>query len=74
MNIKKVIGDNVRGYRKKLGWTQEKMGVRGKISPEYISSLENGKENPKAETIVKIASVLKITPAMLFEPSSHKKE
>ena len=74
MNIKRIIGENVRGYRKKLGWTQEKMGVRGKLSPEYISSLENGKENPKAETLLKIAAILKIHPGLLFDPHSFKKE
>ncbi len=74
MNIKIVIGQNVRGYRKRLGWTQEKMGVRGNFSPEYISSLENGHENPKAETIIKLASVLKTTPGKLFEPESFKEK
>jgi DNA-binding XRE family transcriptional regulator len=70
MDIKKVIGKNVRGFRKKLGWSQEKMGTLGDLSPEYISSVENGHENPKAETIVKLAKVLKITPGQLFEANS----
>ena len=74
MNIKVVIGRNVRGYRKKLGYSQEKMAVRGHLTPEYISSVENGHENPKAETLVKLAKVLKITPGQLFEPESFKSE
>ena len=72
MNIKKVIGANVRGYRKKLGYSQEKMGTLGDLTPEFISSVENGHENPKAETIVKLAKVLKIIPGKLFEPNSFK--
>jgi transcriptional regulator with XRE-family HTH domain len=71
MNIKKIIGANVRGYRKKLGYSQEKMAVKGDLTPEYISSVENGHENPKAETIVKLAKVLKTTPGNLFMPDSY---
>ena len=50
------------------------MGTLGNLSPEYISSVENGHENPKAETVVKLAKVLKTTPGNLFIPESYKAE
>ncbi|MEI8133696.1 MAG: helix-turn-helix transcriptional regulator [bacterium] len=74
MNIKKIIGTNVRGYRKKLGWSQEKMGTLGNLTPEYISSVENGHENPKAERIVKLSKILKTAPGKVFEHEAFKKE
>ena len=72
MNFKKIIGDNVRGYRKKAGWTQEKLGVRTKLSSEYLSRLEKGQKNAGAETLQKIAITLKIEVGALFIPESYK--
>ena len=72
MDIKKIIGDNVRGHRKKLGWTQEKLGVRADLSSEYLSRLEKGKKNASAETLYQIAKTLKIEVGALFIPESYK--
>lgn len=72
MNIKRIIGENIRGYRKKLGWTQEKLGVRAKLNSQYLSRLELGQENVKAETLYKIATILKIDVGVLFVPESYK--
>lgn len=72
MNIKKIIGDNVRGYRKKIGWTQEKLGVRSKLNSQYISRLELGQESIKAETLHKIAQTLKVDIGLFFRVESYK--
>jgi len=72
VNIKRIIGENIRGYRKKAGWTQEKLAVRAKLNSQYISRLELGQENVKAETVAKIAKELKIEPHLLFMERSFE--
>jgi transcriptional regulator with XRE-family HTH domain len=67
VNIRKTIGENIRTYRKKLGWTQEKLGVRAELHSHYISRLELGQENVQIATLEKIAKTLKIDVHLLFE-------
>jgi transcriptional regulator with XRE-family HTH domain len=71
MDIKKLVGDNIRGYRKRIGWTQEKLAVRSKMNSEHISRMENGTENITLETIQKLASKLGIEVYLLFIKESY---
>jgi transcriptional regulator with XRE-family HTH domain len=70
MNLKKIVGDNIRGYRTKLGWTQEKLAVRAKMSSVHISRMENGRENITLETVQKLGRTLHIECWLLFKPNS----
>ncbi len=74
MNVKKIVGDNVRGYRKKAGWTQVRLSVRAGINSEHLSRLENGSENMKVETLQKLASELDVELYRLFIKDSYKHE
>jgi transcriptional regulator with XRE-family HTH domain len=73
MNIKSIVGDNIRGYRKKIAWTQEKLGIRAKINSEHLSRLENGLENATLETIEKLAKSLKVDPYLFFIENAYQK-
>lgn len=66
MNIKKTIGKNIRYYRKRIEWTQEKLAVRAKLTPNYISRLELAEENVQINTLERIAKTLKIDVHLLF--------
>lgn len=59
--IKMLIGDNIRRFRKERGITQKKLGELCGIAEPNIRKYENGKQNPKLETIEKIASALGVT-------------
>lgn len=72
MNIKKIVGDNVRGYRKKIGWTEEKLAVRTGLNSEHISRLENGSENATLETLHKLSSELDVEVFKLLIKDSYK--
>lgn len=61
-----LVGHNVRKYRKAKGLTQEKLALEAGITSEYISRIENGKENPTVELLFKISTVLGIEVATLF--------
>jgi len=74
MDIKKLVGDNIRGYRKRIGWTQEKLGIRSGVNSEHISRMENGTENITIETIQKLAGSLGIDTYKLFIKESYLDE
>lgn len=59
--IKMLIGDNIRRLRKERGITQKKLGELCGIAEPNIRKYESGKQNPKLETIEKIASALGVT-------------
>ena len=56
-----LIGDNIRRFRKEREITQKKLGELCGIAEPNIRKYENGKQNPKLETIEKIASALGVT-------------
>lgn len=70
-NIRKTIGENLRFYRKKAGFTQEKLSVLAKVDSYYISRLELGKENVSVETLVKLCQPLKIKSYLLLMEEPH---
>jgi transcriptional regulator with XRE-family HTH domain len=74
MDIKKLVGDNIRGYRKRIGWTQEKLAVRSGLNSEHISRMENGSENITIETIQKLAASLGVETYRLFIRESYADE
>ncbi len=47
----------------------EKMG----ISPQYLSSIERGKENPTLDTFIKLTEALNIEPSEVFDFSHEGK-
>lgn len=40
-SIRKILGDNIKYYRFKMGYTQEKLAELTDLSPRYISDIEN---------------------------------
>ncbi len=62
-----LVGQNVRKYRKEKGLTQEKLALEAGITSEYVSRIENGKENPTVELLFKISRVLEIELAELVK-------
>lgn len=53
---------NLVKLRKQKGWTQEKLAVESGISYNTIIKIERGGiENPKIETVIKLADALGIS-------------
>lgn len=46
MTPKKLFGVRIKSLRERKGWTQENLAEKMDISPNYLSSIERGKENP----------------------------
>lgn len=55
---RRLIGDNIREYRKKAGLSQEKLAEKADLHPVYISQVE------RAERAITIDSLLRITKAL----------
>ena len=53
---------NLVKLRKQKGWSQEKLAVESGISYNTIIKIErNGIENPKIETVIKLANALRVS-------------
>ena len=70
----RLVGESIRFYRQKSGFTQEKLAVRLKTSSEYISALENGLKNVKVETLYKIGKVLDVDPQLFLAAKRNADE
>lgn len=53
-----TVGEKIKAIRKERGFTQKKLGELCGINEANIRKYELGKQNPKIETIDKIASAL----------------
>ncbi len=66
MNIQRVVGNNIRAFRTKLGWSQEKLAVRAKLHYNYVGTVERGEDNISIVSLHKIAKALRIKPHILL--------
>lgn len=55
------FGENIRRYRQKQGITQKSLAYRAGLNRRSISALENGKHEPSASTILRLAGALDVT-------------
>lgn len=70
------VGHKIKELRIMKSLTQKELGQRMGISQQQISQYENGKLNPKIETLQKIADALEVPRNLLFEnlDSTEKSE
>lgn len=47
----KAIGTKIRAMRTAKGWTQEELGNKFDVSPQYISRIERGSAHLPAEAL-----------------------
>lgn len=66
MDVRRLLGYNVRRLRLRAGFSQEELAVRMGVEQGYVSALESGKRNPTALTLWHAALALNARPAELF--------
>ncbi len=74
LNIRKIFGENVRFYRKKMGLSQEQLAERLEISTNHLSVIETGTKFVTYKLLEKIIIELQVLPASLFFSSFVAKE
>lgn len=68
MDMRKLVGRNVRAIRDRRGMTQEKLAEVSGFSQQYISDLERGRRNPTIVSLYELAQALGATPVELLTP------
>jgi transcriptional regulator with XRE-family HTH domain len=68
MDMRKLVGGNVRTIRQAKGMTQEQLAEQSGFSQQYISDLERGRRNPTVVTLYELAQALGSTPVDLIKP------
>ena len=71
--FQKTLADNIRGFRFKCNYSQEKLAILAHVSEEIVSLIERKKANPSITVIYKISQALKVEPHQLFTPNEYKK-
>lgn len=68
MDVRVVIGANVKRLRLAMGLTQEQLADRCDFGQLYISQLERGQLNPTVLSLHEIAQALGTTTVVLLTP------
>jgi transcriptional regulator with XRE-family HTH domain len=68
MDMRKLVGDNVKRIRQRRGLTQELLAEISGYSQQYISGLEKGQRNPTVITIFELATALGVGHLELLRP------
>ncbi len=74
MTAPEIVGKNVRGYRNRMGISQEDFADIVGLHRTYITQIEQGKRNVSILNIFKIAEAIGIKPHLLLIPDSYKNE
>lgn len=65
MDMRRLVGENVRRLRASRDMTQEQLAEVSGFSQQYISDLERGRRNPTVVSLFDLAQALGSTPAEL---------
>ena len=69
MDMRKLVGRNVKRLRQKKGLTQERFAEISGFSQQYLSSLERGRRNPTVVTLYELAVALGVSHIELVRPA-----
>jgi transcriptional regulator with XRE-family HTH domain len=70
INIREILALNLKEYRRKSGFTQEKLAEKAGISANYLSMVEICRQFPTPEVLDRLANTLNIHTFQLFDPST----
>jgi transcriptional regulator with XRE-family HTH domain len=65
-NIRDILANNLKGYRRKSGFSQAKLAEKADISTQYIAMIELSRQFPTPDVLDKIALALGIETYELF--------
>ncbi|MBC7143357.1 MAG: helix-turn-helix transcriptional regulator [Rhodobacteraceae bacterium] len=67
MDIKAVVGRNVKQHREAKGLSQEQLAFEADLHRTYVSDVERGIRNPTVLIVAKLANALGVEPSKLLE-------
>ena len=73
MDLRRLIGQNVRTCRTRLGISQEELAFRAGLHRTYVSGVERGVRNPTVLIVGRLAKALDVEPPVLLQAKSRYK-
>jgi len=67
MDEKKIIGLRIKEIRKSKGLSQETLAEKAETSPNYLSRMERGTENPTLDMLIKLSNALEVEMWEIFD-------
>jgi len=67
MDIRKVLGRNIKEIRKSKGLSQEALAFEVELNRTYISGIERGLRNPTLSVLDRLSKVLSVHPRDLLK-------
>jgi transcriptional regulator with XRE-family HTH domain len=71
MDMRKLVGRNVKRIRQEKGLTQEQLAEISGFSQQYISGLEQGRRNPTIVSLYELATALEVSHMELVRPTEE---
>ncbi|MGN6309246.1 MAG: helix-turn-helix domain-containing protein [Xanthobacteraceae bacterium] len=68
MDMRRLVGQNVKRIRLEKGLTQEQFSDISGFSQQYLSGLERGGRNPTVVTLYELAKALGVSHIDLVQP------
>lgn len=59
-SYRRIVGQNIRAYRKQAELSQEKLAEKASLSYKYLGEVERGDVNVSLDSLMRIVKVLKI--------------
>ena len=72
MDMRKLVGQNIKRCRQRKGLTQEQFAALSGFSQQYLSGLERGLRNPTVVTLYELATALGVSHIDLLRPGKCK--
>lgn len=67
MELRAIVGRNIRREREKQGIPQDELAHRADIHVTYLSGIENGRRNITLGVLEKLATALRVTEGTLVQ-------
>jgi transcriptional regulator with XRE-family HTH domain len=67
MRLTRVLGMNVRKFRKERGLSQEALAYEVKLAVTYVGQIERGLRNPTLDVVERFAKALGVKPLDLLQ-------
>jgi len=65
-NIREVLANNIKQYRRKYGFSQDKLAELAGISSQYLATVETCRKFPTPEVLDRLAEALSVETHELF--------
>ena len=73
-DLRNIFSQNIKRYRQRKGWSQEKLAEKMDISTNYLSDIERKRGWVSPFSLVKMANALGIDVYELFKPQETVSE